>query len=138
MAAGPGGDVDDAAVLLLAHRRQHRAHAIQHTVEIDLDELVPAFQFHVGPAALRHVDAGTVDQKIDAAVGGQDLLGGLVDAGLVADVERDRLGLAALFGDVGHHPVEFLPAAAGYHDDPAVGRQKLRPGLADPAAAAGH
>jgi len=37
-------------------------------VEVDLDELVPAFQLHVGPAAFRHIDAGAVDQKIDAAM----------------------------------------------------------------------
>ena len=66
--SGPGRDVDDAAVFLLAHRRQHRAHAIQHAVEIDLDQFVPAFQLHVGPAALRHIDAGAVDQQIDAAM----------------------------------------------------------------------
>ena len=35
-------------------------------------------------------------------------------------------------------PVELLIAAARHHDGPAIGRQKLRPGLADSAAAAGH
>jgi hypothetical protein len=114
------------------------AHAIQDAVEIDLDELVPAFQFHVGPASLRHIDAGAVDQQVDAAVFSNNLLGGLVDVGLVADIQRDRLSLAALFGDVGHDPVELRLAAAGNHDDPAVGRQKFRPGFTNPAAATRH
>src|SRR5206468_1817233 len=56
----------------------------------------------------------------------------------LADVERDRLGRPALFGDVGHHPVQFFLAAAGNHHNPAVGGEMLRPGLADSAAAAGH
>ena len=110
----------------------------EHAVEIDLDELVPALQFHVGPASLRHVDAGAVDQQVDPAVLGEDLVGGLVDVGLVADIELDRLGLAALFGDVGDHAFEFFLAAARNHHGPAVGRQKFRPGLADSAAATGH
>ncbi|MGY4264630.1 hypothetical protein ACVJF2_003200 [Bradyrhizobium sp. USDA 4519] len=114
-----------------------RMHAVEHAVEVDLDELVPAFQFHVGPAALRHIDAGAVDQEVDAAVLADDRLGGLVDVGLVADIERDRLGLAALFGDVGHHAVELFLAAAGDHHRPAVRSQEFRPGFADSSAAAG-
>ena len=65
-------------------------------------------------------------------------LGRLVDVVLVADIERDRLGLAALFGDIRHHRVQLFLAAARNHHDPAVRRQKFRPGLADSAAAAGH
>src|SRR4051794_5169418 len=118
MTAGPGCDVDDAAVLLFSHRGQHRAHAIQHTVEIDIDDLLPAVQVEVGPASLGHVDAGAVDQKVDPAVLCHYLTGRLVDVGLVADVERDRLGLAALFGNAGHHPVQFRLTAPGDHDDP--------------------
>ena len=69
---------------------------------------------------------------------GDDPFSRLADVILVADVERHRLRLAALFGDVGHHPIQLLLAAAGNHHDPAVRRQKFRPGLADSAAAAGH
>ena len=138
MTAGPGRDVDNAAVLLLPHRRQHRAHAVEHAVEIDLDQPVPALQFHVGPATLRHVDAGAVDQQVDPAVFGEDLVGGLVDVSLLADIERDRFRLAALFGDVGDHAFEFFLAAARNHHDPAIGRQKFRARLADSAAATGH
>ena len=102
----------------------------KNAVEVDLDQLVPALQFHVGPASLRHVDAGAVDQKVDPAVFGEDLVGSLVDVGFVADIELDRLGLAAFFGDVGDHSFEFFLAAARNHHRPAVGRQKFRPGLA--------
>ncbi len=123
---------------LLAHRRQHRAHAVQHAVEIDIDELVPAFQLHVGPAAFRYVDAGAVDQQVDAAVTAEDLLGGLVDVGGDADIQRDRLGLAAVFGDLRHHGIQRIFPPPRNHHRPAIGGQRLRPGLADPAAAAGH
>src|SRR5262245_8428695 len=138
MATGPGRDVDDAAVLLFAHRRQHRAHAIEHAVEVDLDELVPAFQFHLSPAALRHVDPGAVDQEVDAAMRGHDLVGGLVDVGLVADIELDGLGLAAFFGNVSDHAFEFFLATARNHHGPAVGGEEFRPGFADTAATTGH
>ena len=125
--AGPGRDVDDAAILLLPHRRQHRAHAVEHAVQVDIDDLVPAVQFHVGPAPLRHVDAGAVDQEIDPAVPAEDLLGRLVHVGLVADIERDRLGLAALFGDISHDLVEGVFPPSRNHHDPAIRRQEFRP-----------
>jgi hypothetical protein len=136
--AGPGRDVDDAAVLLLPHGRQHRAHAVEHTIQVDLDDLVPAFQFHVGPAPLRHVEAGAVDQEVDPAVLCQDLVSCLVHIGLIADIELDRLGLAALCGDLGDDAFEFFLAATRNYHGPAVGRQKFRPRLADSAATTGH
>src|ERR1700758_3780183 len=95
MAAGPGGDVDYAAVPPLAHRREHRAHAIEHAVEIDLDKLVPAVELHVVPAPFCDIDAGTVDQKLDASVPRHDLAGHLLDVSGGADIERYRLGLSA-------------------------------------------
>ena len=49
-----------------------------------------------------------LDQKVDAAVSVQDLLGGVVDVGGLADVERDRLGLAAAFGDLRHHRIQRI------------------------------
>src|SRR5215216_3663713 len=110
----------------------------KHAVEIDIDDLVPALQFHIGPASLRHVEAGAVDEQVDPAMLFQDLVGGLVDIGLIAHIELDRLGLAALFGDVGDDAFEFFLAAARNHHRPAIRRQKFRPGLADSAATTGH
>ena len=66
-----------AAVLLCPHRRQHRAHAVQNAVEVDIDQFVPALQFHVRPSPFRNIDPGAVDQKINTAVRRQDLFGGL-------------------------------------------------------------
>src|SRR5262249_1791901 len=94
MPAGPGRHVDDRAFPLLTHRRQHRTHAIEHTVEIDIYELVPAFQLHVGPAPLRHVHAGAVDLEIDAAGLCEDLIGDLPDMRGPADIEGNGLGLS--------------------------------------------
>src|SRR4051812_25835226 len=138
MAAGPGRDVDDAAVLLLAHRGQHRAHAIEHAIEIDIDDLVPAVEVEILPATLRDIDAGAVDEEVDAAVFGDDGVGRLVDVRLAGDIEHDRLGLAALARYLRHHAVELGLAAPRTHDYPPLGAQMLRPRLADAAAAAGH
>ena len=69
---------------------------------------------------------------------GQDRIGGLVDVGFLADVQHDRLGLAAAFDDLRHHGIQCIFAAPRDHDYPAVGGERLRTGLADAAAAAGH
>src|SRR5260221_2131217 len=137
MAAGPGRNVDDAAVLLLAHRRQHRAHAVQDAVEIDIDELVPAFELHVGPAALWNIDAGVVDQEVDTAMTANNLLRRSVHVRGFADVQRHRLALAATACNLRHHGVQRILAAPRNHHRPAVRGQRFRPGLADAAAAAG-
>src|SRR4030088_3133934 len=100
MAAGPGGDVDDAAVLLLAHRRQHRAHAILDAVEIDLDQFIPAFQLHVRPAPFRNIDAATVDQEIEAAMPGENLIRDFGHTTGLPDNARNHLDLSAPLGNL--------------------------------------
>ncbi len=64
--------------------------------------------------------------------------GGPRHIGGFADVERDRLGLAAGLDDLADHPFQRILAAPGNHDGPAIRRQRLRAGLADAAAPARH
>ena len=92
IAPRPGRNVDDQPVLAAAHPGQHRVHAIEHAGEVDRDDLVPGLGRDVEEVALRIVDAGAVDQDVDPA----DALRGLGHGLLVADVERDRLIIAAL------------------------------------------
>src|SRR4051794_1481196 len=138
VAAGPGRDVDDGAVLLLAHRRQHRAQAIEHAVEVDLNQLVPALQFHVLPAALGDIDAGIVHQQVDPAVLRDDLIGGLLGRSGDRHVQRDGFSGSTRPSDLRDHGIEGVLAPARDHHRPAVGRQRLGAGLPDPAAPACH
>src|SRR6185436_12698526 len=91
--AGPGRDVDDQPVLALAHAGQYRLHAVEHPGQVDRHDLVPAVDRDVLETALRVVDAGAVDQDVDAAVALGDLGAGPRHLVLVCDVERN--GLAA-------------------------------------------
>jgi hypothetical protein len=84
------------------------------------------------------IDAGAIDQEIDAAVMLENLLHSLVDVIGLADIQRDRFGLAAAFGYPGHHRVQrVLPAPRNNHG-PAICGERFRAGLADAAAAARH
>src|SRR6266700_3964659 len=71
VAARPGGDVDHQAGLALAHRRQHGVAAIEHSRQVDGDDLVPGLDRYVAEIAFRSVDAGAVDEDIDALMAPQ-------------------------------------------------------------------
>src|SRR5207244_2758000 len=136
VAPGPRGDVDDQALLALAHRRQHRVAAIEHAGQVDGDDLIPAVDRNVSEVALRQVDARAVDEDVDAAMALEDRRGGLSHLGLVGDVHGDGLALAGrlelLFGG----GQGFL--AAPRDDDMRAGARELdRAGEADARAAAG-
>ncbi len=60
----------------LAHRRQHGLRAIVEAVDVDPEDRVPIVVADVRPVALRHVDPGIVDQRVDGAVLGRDPLAG--------------------------------------------------------------
>ena len=68
----------------------------------------------------------------------ENLLRGLGHVVGFADIERNRLGLAASLSDFRHHCVQRILPAPGNHYRPAVRGQGFRTGLADAAAAARH
>ena len=99
VAARPGGDVDDQAVLPRAHAGQHRVAAVEQAVEVDGDDVVPAFGGHGLEVALRAADvgAGAGDQDVDAAVALLDVGRGGATAFLSETSSSDRLRAAGFF-----------------------------------------
>ena len=68
----------------------------------------------------------------------ENLLGSPVHVVGLADIQRNRLGLAAAVGDLCHHCVQRIFSAPRNHHGPAIRGQRFRAGLADAAAAARH
>jgi len=133
-----GAQVDDPAVAVAGHAgddglRHHvgRAHLLVQ---------LPA-QFLPGDLCER-LDGvrnqGVVDQHLDLAQSGPNLLDHALHGGLVAHVGRHGQRLAAGGDDRGNHIVGLLAAAAIVDHDPhSPGRQQPGCGRADPPGGAG-
>ena len=67
--AGDRGGVDDRARLLLQHHRQHVAQAEEHALDVDADHLVEHRLVVLGGRRDLALDAGVVEEAVDAAVG---------------------------------------------------------------------
>ena len=67
------GDVDDAAELAGAHAFDHLAGHVEQRAEIGVDDRVPLLERHLVKGAVAG-DAGIVDQHVDRAEIGLDLL----------------------------------------------------------------
>ena len=133
--AGDGRDADDATPTLLGHRAHEALSPIECGGEISGDHVVPILVRH------RHDEfvagnAGVIDEDLDRAEFGVDLLARLGDRGGVGDVDLKGLGLQALGDDVVGH----LHAGLGLRDAKdgvAVGSESFRDGLADAATGSG-
>jgi hypothetical protein len=66
------------------------------------------------------------------------LVDGLVDVVGLADIQRDRFGLAAAFGDLRHHRIQRVFPPPRNHHRPAICGERFGTGLADAAAAPRH
>src|SRR5260370_16644441 len=84
--AGDRGDLNDAAVILLDHRRHDRLAADEGPVEIDAQNLVPFLEVGFPYRLVDSGDAGIVDENVDSA-------------------ERIEGGICRLFNSGGHSPV---------------------------------
>ena len=87
--AGDGGDVDDAAVLLLQHRRHHRLAADEGPVEIDAQHLAPFLEVGFPHRLVDAGDAGIVDEDVDLAERLQRLVTRLLDRGEIRHVDLE-------------------------------------------------
>ena len=87
--AGDGGDVDDAAVFLLEHRRHHRLAADERPVEIDAQHLAPFVEVGFPHRLVDAGDAGIVDEDVDLAERLQRVVAGLLDRGEIGNVDLE-------------------------------------------------
>ena len=133
--AGDGRDADDATPTLLGHRTHEALGPVEGGGEIGGDHVVPVLVGHRHDELVAG-DAGVVDEDLDGAELGVDLLAGLGDRGGVGDVDLEGLGLLALGEDI----VGDLHAGVGLRDAKhgvAVGGETFRDGLADAATGSG-
>lgn len=65
-----GGDVDDFAVVLLSHERDHVFAAVVEAVEVDVNDLIPLIAGHFVEQRVSD-DSGVVDQNVNTAKSGQ-------------------------------------------------------------------
>src|ERR1700759_362560 len=65
--AGHGRDIDDVATFLLLHIWQRRGNAIKHSLNVNVDHLVPFLDLETLEWRLRH-QPGVVDHDVDTPV----------------------------------------------------------------------
>jgi hypothetical protein len=72
------------------------AAAPERSIEIDVDDVQPMFVGDLFGRRLAPRNAGIIDQDIDAAVAGRQLVGDLGDTARVRDIQDDDFGVQAL------------------------------------------
>src|SRR5690606_5130752 len=130
-------DVDDAAAALAPHDRDDRVHGVQRAPEVGRHGAGVVVRLEVIERRDQH-DAGAVDQDVDAAGVGGDLLDDLVHGAGPAGVGGDGQRVAAALGE--ELGVGALEVAGGAGDEGELGAlvgelpRELEP---EPARAAG-
>src|SRR5436190_10439720 len=111
--AGDGIGRDGDLVELL--HVQSCGDAVEHTLDVDVDHLVPFVHLQSCEPCDGH-DAGVIHQHVDLAVSFQSRLDECVDLLSLRDVDRDRQRLTALRSDVLHDGVKPILAACSEYD----------------------
>jgi hypothetical protein len=112
-----------------------RARAVKGAVQPDLDDAVPALGGKVHgchPGA----DAGVVDQHVDPPESIDRFRHGLLDAGLVGDVELQAVRFGAGGGQLARDRLRGRPVDVGHHHARPAAPEGERARPADPRAAA--
>ena len=130
--------MDQDAVLLRSHQRQDRGRDVEGARQVAVDDGVDARRVKLRPAALADVDAGVVDEDVEAPEALPDRGDDAVDLRRVGHVAGLDVGAPARGLDRGGDAPQRLLAAPGENDRGAGPRERERAGLADPRAGAGH
>jgi hypothetical protein len=96
--ADDGGDIHHAPPALLDHLVDEDLGAVEHTVEIDREDLAPGGVVHLDEG-LVGVDTRVVDEDVEVAELPQDVLGHAEGVGEVCHVGLGEHGLAPHGGD---------------------------------------
>lgn len=92
--AGDGGGIDDAAIAAAHHAGNHRLAAMEHAVQIDIEDALPFLDGIVGDGGVHAGNAGVADQDVDAAQRRDGLLLGFGHRVIVGHVHRHADGVA--------------------------------------------
>src|SRR5258706_2033574 len=95
--AGDRGDVDDAAVILLDHRRHDRLAADEGPVEVDAQSLAPFLEVGFPYRLVDSGDAGIVDENVDLAERFERGVFRLLNRGKIRHVDLERRNARADF-----------------------------------------
>src|ERR1700730_9349152 len=116
-----------------AHCWEDGTHAVQKSIQIDVDDLVPSFQLHILPTAFREVQAGTVNEKIDSPILCENSARDSGDLVGVGDVERKHVDRAPARANFLCRGGQSVRTPARYDHSPSISSQGLGPRLADSA-----
>ena len=106
-------------------------------VQVDAKHRLPLFRRVLPGLGDRTGDAGAVDENVDLAEGGEGLVAGALDGGIVGDIDADCDDLAAA-GKFLRRPFGERAVAIPDRHACAVAEQALDNGAADALGAAGH
>jgi hypothetical protein len=134
--AGDGADVDDAAVVVLDHATRNSLRNEETASQICVENQIPVVPRDVD-GGLAHVAAGVVDEDVDLAEGGSGVGDKFLNAGVIADVEREGCCAAAEGFHFAFERGKRIDVAAGEDEIGASFCESAREMLAEAAAGAG-
>src|SRR5712691_754917 len=117
-------DIDDLAVALGHHGRQHAAHGVKAAVHVERDDVVEFLRrrFHAGLAD-RPRAAGDVDQNVDAAIGALRRRGHVLALPRIGEVAGHDDRLAAAGRHLRRHRLDGAGVAADQGEPRALPRK---------------
>jgi hypothetical protein len=118
--AGERADVDDPARTLLAHDGKHRAHDVDHAVEIGRNQSVDFGRGQLFEVAKQTV-ARIVQENVDAAEGFYGLGGGCFRLGFIGDIQLHE---GEVLARGGAEDLLYLLDIAASRDDLVASRQR--------------
>jgi low temperature requirement protein LtrA len=128
--------IDDVAVPLVQHQRVRGMRPVDDTFEIDVDHPVPVIERQFLNQAADG-DAGVVEDEVEPAVLGCDLVHECGYRVRVADIEDRRAHLPAFCGDRARDHFRSRLVDVSDHDRRAARGERTDEGRADPRPAAG-
>src|SRR6516162_11233877 len=135
--SGYRGGVDNGAVPLLQHHRQHMPHSEKYALQIDPNDCIEnrlVIFLHRHDFAL---DAGIVEEAVDRIIGIERGLDVILHIDGFCDVGMDEASISATLTHKLGAGLAFSSIEINYHDLRAAPREAERGGAADTATAAG-
>ena len=129
--------IDDDAVLVGKHMRQHRLHGVKRAVDVEREGLLDQRVVDLEKLGAADRGARRVEEELHRAECGDGAPRHVVDLGARGDVGLERERLAAGGIDRRRRIARTLLVEIGAHDIGALARENQRGGAADAACGAG-
>ena len=129
--------IDDHAVFIGKHVRQHRLHGVKRAVDVEREGLLDQRVVDLEKLGAADRGARRVEEELHRAECGDSALRHVVELGARGDVGLERERLAAGGIDRGSRVARTLLVDVGADDVGALAREDQRGGAADAACGAG-